>query len=79
MEPKPVEKLFKADEIEPCNGQTEASLFSGNPQVENYMEAKKDASEDIASHLSASEKEVLNAYLASEQHWEEVYRRLADS
>jgi hypothetical protein len=79
MEPKSVEKLSKSDEIEPRNGQDEASVSSGDRQVENHIEPNKDTLEDIGSNLTASDMEVWKAYLASKQQWEEVYRRLADS
>ncbi|MFN6566512.1 hypothetical protein [Dendronalium sp. ChiSLP03b] len=39
----------------------------------------KDKVGDTASNLIAEDAEVWQAYLASKQKWQEVYRRFADS
>ncbi|ODH00144.1 hypothetical protein A4S05_34570 [Nostoc sp. KVJ20] len=43
------------------------------------IEQKEDKLENTASNQIASDEEVWQAYLASKQKWQEVYRRLADS
>ncbi|MCT7972937.1 hypothetical protein [Laspinema olomoucense] len=46
---------------------------------ENSNSSEQERSPDQPLFTSASDEEVWEAYLASEQEWEEVYRRLADS
>jgi hypothetical protein len=43
------------------------------------IEQKEDKLENTPSNQIASDEEVLQAYLAVEKKWEEVFRRLADS
>ncbi len=43
------------------------------------IEQNEDKLENTASNQLASDEEVWQAYLASKQKWQEVYRRLADS
>ena len=43
------------------------------------IEQNEDKLENTASNHIASDEEVWQAYLASKQKWQEVYRRLADS
>ncbi|MFN6462043.1 MAG: hypothetical protein RMZ41_009370 [Nostoc sp. DedVER02] len=43
------------------------------------IEQNEDKLENTASSQIASDEEVWQAYLASKQKWQEVYRRLADS
>ncbi|MCL1466674.1 hypothetical protein [Argonema galeatum] len=78
METKPVEKLSKSDEIESANRQTQTNLSSDN-RVDHNIPSHKDTTEDNSSTLVAEDAEVWKAYLAVEQRWEEVFRRLADS
>lgn len=43
------------------------------------IEQTEDKLENTTSNQIASDEEVWQAYLASKQKWQEVYRRLADS
>ena len=43
------------------------------------IEQSEDKLENTPSNQIASDEEVWQAYLASKQKWQEVYRRLADS
>ncbi|MBN3888243.1 MAG: hypothetical protein HWQ43_03380 [Nostoc sp. JL31] len=43
------------------------------------IEQSKDKLENTPSNQIASDEEVWQAYLASKQKWQEVYRRLANS
>ncbi|WP_196511347.1 hypothetical protein [Nostoc sp. NZL] len=43
------------------------------------IDQKEDKLENTSSNQIASDEEVWQAYLASKQKWQEVYRRLADS
>ncbi|MBD2774553.1 hypothetical protein [Iningainema tapete] len=53
------------------NGQEQATLSSQNNQASTP--------EENSSPVIAEDEEVWQAYLAVEQKWEEVFRRLADS
>lgn len=57
-------------------------LFLNIPGFSEYLpetEKSEDKLENTTSSQIASDEEVWQAYLAVEQKWEEVFRRLADS
>ncbi|WP_375471744.1 hypothetical protein [uncultured Nostoc sp.] len=57
-------------------------LLLNIPDFAKYLreiEQSEDKLENTPSNQIASDEEVWQAYLASKQKWEEVYRRLADS
>lgn len=58
-------------EVEQNNGQEQANFKSNINQV--------NAVEENSLYIIADDEEVRQAYLASKQKWQEVYRRLADS
>lgn len=70
MEPKKAEELAKYGQTEPLNGD-----YGFGDRIEQIK--KKMADKGI--NLSTDDLDALEAYLISEQKWEEVYRRLADS
>ena len=79
MEPRQEEKLSNKSEVASESEQIEAGVSSCNNDIEERMQVIKDAMADRGLFLSAEDIEGFQAYLATEQKWEEVYRRLAHS
>jgi|GEM_PF-2563986 transcription antitermination factor NusA-like protein len=69
--------LQKTEETEA----TEKLLLNIPNFAESFREIEQNENklENTASNQIASDEEVWQAYLASKQKWQEVYRRLADS
>ncbi|MEH2286697.1 hypothetical protein [Nostoc sp.] len=63
------------------NEVTEKVLLNIHDFAQSFREIgqNEDKLENTASNRIASDEEVWQAYLASKQKWQEVYRRLADS
>ncbi len=53
------------------------SYTESNPESHHATEIKRSPDQPLFTY--ASKEEVWQAYLAVEQEWEEVFRRLADS
>lgn len=79
MEPRQAEKLSNPGQLAPQSGQQEPWLSSGDRNVEERIHKIKDAMADKGINLTAEDIEGLRSYLTTKRHWEEVYRRLADS
>ncbi|MBW4557773.1 MAG: hypothetical protein KME59_17915 [Trichormus sp. ATA11-4-KO1] len=72
MEPKQAEDLSKLDEPEASKADDALGMRYRIQQIKNKMA-------DQGITLTAEDLDGLQSYLVSEQKWEEVYCRLADS
>ena len=85
MELKSVEESYKLanpEKIEPDigNNEQDGSGFAGGDRLnEERLQAIKDQMAAQGIQLTNDDLDGLRSYLATEQQWQEVYRRLAES
>lgn len=79
MEAKQRSELSQPVGMELSNGQQKASWSSTNNEFSDRLKQIIEKMARQGINLTAEDIEGLQSYLASEQQWKEVYRRLANS
>ena len=79
MDLRQTEKSSKPGQVTPQSGQQEPRMSSGDRNVEERIQVIKQEMAQSGLNLTNEDIEGLRSYLTTKPHWEEVYRRLADS